>query len=77
MAVEAEALDDQPVEVAGQEIGQEERPELLVGDRREGRRARVELVAMGAREALDALLGQHRIEQAAGPAVGVGHEDAL
>ena len=75
MSVEAEARDDQPVEVAGEEIGQEERAELLVGDRREGRGAGVELVAVGARQALDALLGQDRVEQAAGPAVGVGHED--
>ena len=36
-----------------------------------------ELVAVGARQPLDALLGEDRIEQAAGAAVGVGDEDPL
>ena len=36
-----------------------------------------ELVAVGAGQALDALLGEERVEQAAGAAVGVGDEDPL
>ena len=75
MGVQTQPLDDESIEVAGQEIGQEEGPELLVGDGSERLRARVELVAVGARQALDPFVGQHRVEQAARPAVGVGDED--
>ena len=78
MAVEAEAADDEPVEVAGEEVGQVERPELLVaGARSKAARAGVELVAVGAGQALDALLGDDRVEQAARAAVGVGDEDPV
>ena len=58
MAVEPEARDDQRVEVAGQEVGQVERGRLLVGQPRERLAAGVELVAVGAGQALDALLAR-------------------
>ena len=77
MAVEPERADDEPVEVAGQEVGQVERPGLLGGELLEGLAAGVELVAVGAGQALDALLGDDRIEQAARAAVGIGDEDAV
>ena len=60
MAVEAEAGDDDRVELAGQEVGQVERAELLVLQRGVGGRAGVELVAVGAADALDALAREVR-----------------
>src|SRR5689334_4427455 len=63
MPVDAKALHDHPVEVPGEEVGQEERPRLVLDDLRELRRGGIELVAMGAGETLDALLGDHGIEQ--------------
>ena len=77
VAVDAEAADHEPLEVAGEEVGQPERRRLLVGQSGEGRAAGEELVAVGARQPLDALLGEHRVEQAARAAVGVGDEDPL
>ena len=47
VAVEAEPPPDQPLEVAGQEVGQVERARLLVGEGRERAGARVELIAVG------------------------------
>ena len=43
----------------------------------EGGAAGEELVAVGARQALDALLREDRVEQPAGAAVGIGDEDPL
>ena len=77
MSIQPETLDDQPVEVARQEVGQEERGGLVVDELRELRARRVELVAVRAGEPFDALLGDHRIEQPACPAVGVRHEDPV
>ena len=62
MAVEAEADDHESLELAGQEVGQVERPELLVLEGGEGSGAGVELVAVGARDALDALALEHGVE---------------
>ena len=76
MAVEAEAGADDRVELAGQEVGQVEGPELLVLERGVGRRAGVELVAVGALDALEALALEVRVERAGRAAVGVGDEDA-
>jgi len=75
VAVDPETLDHQALEMAQQKVRQIERPELRLGERREHRSGREELVAMGARYALDALLLQHRVEQPAGSAVGVGDEN--
>ena len=55
MAVEAEAGDDDRVELAGQEVGQVERAELLLLEGLVGGRAGVELVAVRALDPLDAL----------------------
>ena len=55
VSVEAEADDDQRVEVAGEEVGQEEGRRVVVGEPGEGLAAGVELVAVGAGEPLDAL----------------------
>src|SRR4029079_9638681 len=77
MAVEPETLDHESVEVARQEVGQEERRGLVLDEARELRTRGVELVAMRAREALDALLGDHGIEQSARPAVRVRDEDPV
>jgi hypothetical protein len=76
MPVDPETADHQPVEVAREEVGQPERAGLGIGHRREPLGPREHLVAVRAREALDAFVGQHRIEQATGAAVRVGHEDA-
>ena len=77
VAVDAEAADDEPLEVAGEEVGQVERAGLVVGQRANVGAAGEELVAVGAGQALDALVGEDRVEQAAGAAVGVGDEDPL
>jgi hypothetical protein len=77
VGVQAERREHEPVHVAGQEIGQVERAELLVLEALEGLAAGVELVAVGAGQALDALLADDVVEQAAGAAVGVGDEDAI
>ncbi len=75
MLVETEPLDDQPLEMPQQEIGEIERADLGFRERREHRARREELIAVRARNALDALFGKHRIEQSAGAAIGIGHED--
>ena len=77
VAVDPEAADHEPLEVAGEEVGQPERRRLLVGQAGEVGAAGEELVAMGAGQPLHALLGEDRVEQAAGAAVGVGDEDPL
>ena len=77
MSIQAQALDDEPVEVARQEVGEEERGGLVLDDPGELRARRVELIAVGAGQALDPFLRDDRVEQAAGAAVGVGHEHAV
>src|SRR3546814_20212469 len=63
MAVKAEPLDDQPLEVAHQVVGQVEGADLRLGQRVEGLGAGEEAVAVRAVDALDAFLGQHLVEQ--------------
>ena len=75
MPVEAQPLDDQAVEMAGEEIGQVEGAGLLVMEGVEGLEAGIEGVAMRAGESLDAFLGKHPVERAAGAAIGIGAED--
>ena len=77
MPVEAESVDHQPLEVPGEEVGQVEGAGLLVGEAVERRQSRVELVAVGAGEALDPRPLEDGVEGPAGPAVGVGDEDRL
>jgi len=77
MAVDAETANDEPLEVPGEEVGQPEGRRLVIGHRGEVRPAGEELVAVGAGQALDALLGEDGVEEAAGPAVGVGDEDLV
>ena len=77
VAIEAEARDHQSLEVTHQEIRQVERAGFLVGERLEGLRAGEELVAVRARQSLDAFLRDDRIEQAARAAIGLGDVDLL
>jgi hypothetical protein len=77
VAVDAEAADHEPLEVAGEEVGQPERRRLVLCHLGERLAAGEELVAVGAGQPLDALLGDDRVEQAARAAVGVGDEDRL
>ena len=77
VAIDSEPSDHESLKVAGEEIRQPERARLVRSHRGEDRRPGEELVAMGAGEALDAFGRQDRVEQAAGPAVGVGDEDPL
>ena len=76
MTVDAEPLDDQSFEVTHQEIGQVERAGLLLRERRRtrGRSRRTRSSARRA-AARRLLLGEHRVEQPAGAAVGIGDED--
>ena len=59
------------------ETGAEPVGRVVIGQGREGRRARVGLVAVGPRKSFDVLVGEHLVQEAAGPAVGVGDEDPL
>ena len=76
-AIEAEPLDDQRVEVAGEEIGQVESAELLLGEGGEDLLAGVEGVAMRARDALDAFLGEDAVERPARAAIAVEAENLV
>ena len=60
-----------------QVVGQIEAGRLGVGLGEKGVDAAIEGIAVRARDALDALLRQHPVEQAAGAAVAVEHQDAL
>ena len=75
MPVEPETPNHQPLEMPQQEIREIERAGLGLGERREHRPRGEELIAMRARNALDALFTQHRIEQSAGAAIAVGDEN--
>src|SRR5262245_53322108 len=75
MPVDAERADDQAVEMTQQEVRQVERAGLRLRERGEDRRLGVELVAMRAGDALDALLAQDGVEFAPRAAIGVGDED--
>ena len=73
--IEAEALDDQPLEMAGEEIGEEERAGLRLHHRVEIRLSGIEGVAMRAGDARHAFLRQHAVELAARAAIAVEAED--
>ena len=77
--VQPEAAPHDPLEVPCQEIGQVERADLFLLERFERRGAGIELVAVGAGDALDALevALQHPVEETARAAVGVRHEDPV
>src|SRR5690242_7907859 len=64
MTVDAEPLDDEPLEMADEEVGEKEAARLLFGELGEEAAAGEELVAMRAGDALRPLLFQHRIERA-------------
>ena len=78
-SIQPEAAPHDPLEVPGEEIGQVERADLFLLERFERRRAGIELVAMGAGDAFDALevVLEHPVEQATRAAVGVRHEDPV
>ena len=59
VTVQPQSADDQPLEVPGEEVGQVERARLLVCERGEGCAAGVDLVAVGAFQACDALGLEH------------------
>src|SRR6516162_9418760 len=75
MAVESQRADHQPLEVPEQKVSQVERAGLGLGELCEHARGGEELVAVSARQPLDAFLLQQRIELSAGAAVTVGDED--
>ena len=75
VAVETEAGEDDRVELAGQEVGQVEGADLLVLERRVGRRAGVELEAVGAVDAVDPLALEIGVEACRRPAIRVADED--
>ena len=74
-AVEAEPLEDERVEMAGEEVGQIEGAELLLGERREDLLAGVEGIAMRAGDASHPFFGEDAVELAAGAAVAVEAQD--
>src|SRR3954468_2780818 len=75
VTVEAEARPDDRVELAGEEVGQVEGPDLLLLDRLVRGRACVELEAMRAIDPRDPLALQIGIERSARPAIGIRDED--
>ena len=77
VAVDSEAADDEPLEVPGEEVREPERARLGVGHGRERVAAGEHLVAMGARQPLDAFAGDDRVDQAARAAIGIRDEDPL
>ncbi len=77
MPIQAQAADHEPVEVAGEEVGQVEGSGLLLGECGKRRSARVDLVAVGALESGDALFLEDAVQQPAGPAVRVRNEQLV
>jgi len=75
MAVDAESLDYEPPEMPREKISQIEAAGLLLRELGEERGAGEELVAMRPLDALDSLLGEHRVERSARAAVAVEHEN--
>ena len=76
-AVEAEASNDERVEMAGKKIGQKERARLFFHEAREGLFASVERVAMRALDAPYAFFLEHAIEFAPGSTIAVEAEDLV
>src|SRR3546814_1116573 len=77
MPVEAQALHDQAVEVAGQVGGQEEGADLVLDQGVESLLARKEGVAMGAGDAFHPFFRADPVDAAAGAAIGVEHKDPV
>ena len=77
MPVDAEPLDDQPVEMADQIVGQIEGGGVFLRHRVEDLVAGIEGVTVRAGDAFDAFLGQHFVEFAAGAAIAVEHQNAV
>ena len=77
MLGEAEPVPDQAVEVTHEEVGQVEAPERIVLELLEAFARGEELVAVGALEHLDTLLGADPGEMTTCAAVGVPDEDAV
>ena len=75
--VEAEAANDERVEMAGEEIGEVERARLFLGERRESLFPGIERVAMRAFDAAHPLFREHAIELAAGSAIAIEAEDLV
>src|SRR5512146_2422385 len=76
MPVDAESPDDQPLEVASEEIREIESPGLGVRQLGEGARAGEELITVGTRQPFHAFLAEQRIQPPAGAAIAVCNEDA-
>src|SRR5436190_3695895 len=74
MTIEAEPGHDDRVELAGKEVRQVERSELLLLKGFVGGGAGEELEAVSSLDALDALAFEVGVERPAGAAVGVAHE---
>jgi len=75
MPVQPQALPDQRVELARQEVGQPERADLLLRQLLEPVEAREEGVAVRALDPPDSFLGQHPVQLAPGAAVAIGDQD--
>src|SRR5579872_4476948 len=76
-AIEAETFDHQPVEMAGQEIGEKESPGLFLHHGREIRSAREEFITMRAGDPLDPLAFEDAVEFAAGAAIAIEAENIV
>jgi hypothetical protein len=76
MAVQPQTLDDQPVEMARQIVGEEETAGFRLRQRLEIRRSHEELVAVRSGNALHAFFPQHVVQQPSGAAIAIGDEDA-
>src|SRR5262249_41239013 len=77
VTVEAEAFDDEGVELAHEEVRQEERPHVHRLSTQEVGNARVKCVAVRARQPRNTLLLDHAVELAAGSAVRIADQDCL
>ena len=76
VAVEAEAFDDQLLELPGQKVGEIEGARRGLRQGRETIAAGKGCIAVGAGEALDLLLLEHRVEDATCATIRIGDDDA-
>src|SRR5258706_10363310 len=77
MAVQPQPLDDEPLEVPDEEIGQVKGARLGIAELGKGRGSGEEFVAVRTGQARDAFGGEHRVEHAAGTAIRIRNEDAF
>jgi hypothetical protein len=77
VAIEAEALEHQSVELPGEKIGEIEGAGCRLGQGGKALLAGEARIAMRAGEPFDRLFLQHAIERAARAAIGIGHVDAV